>query len=102
MDLAIYAYGITIGFLCSLLGLASLKLFLKNSKSKLISWVIAGSIAGVLGAGIGGIYFSVDVGSVPGVENPIQLASIISCLSGIVFTTVWGLFRGIIFLFLKK
>jgi hypothetical protein len=102
MDLAIYAYGITIGFLSSLLGLVSMKFFLKNSKSKLISWVIAGSITGVLGAGIGGIYFSVDVGSVPGVENPIQLASIISCLSGIVFTIIWGLIRGIIFLFLKK
>ena len=102
MDLAIYAYGISIGFLSSLLGLASMKFILKNSKPVTIQWIFAGIIAGVLGAVIGGIYFLVDVGSVPGVESPIQMASVISCLSGIFFTTVWGFFRGIFYLILKK
>lgn len=102
MDLAIYAYGISIGFLCSLLGLASRKFILKNSKPITIQWILSGIIAGVLGAVIGGVYFSVDVGSVPGVENPVQLASIISCLSGIALTIIWGFFRGIFYLFLKK
>jgi hypothetical protein len=102
MDLAIYAYGISIGFLSSILGLASLKFTLKKSKSLVLQWILAGVVAGVLGGGIGGIYFSVDVGSVPGVENPIQLAAFTSCLSGILFTILWGFFRGIFYLILKK
>ena len=102
MDLAIYAYGISIGFLSSLLGIGAMKFILKNSKSVTIQWIYAGLLAGVLGGVFGGIYFSVDVGSVPGVESPIQMASIISCLSGIFFTIVWGFFRGIFYLILKK
>jgi hypothetical protein len=102
MDLAIYAYGISIGFLSSLLGLASMKFILKHSTSVTTQWISAGVIAAVLGGGIGGIYFSVDVGSVPGVESPILMASIVSSLSGIFFTIVWGFFRGIFYLLLKK
>jgi hypothetical protein len=102
MDLAIYAYGISMGLISSILSILGVHLFFKRSIPLIQKWIYAGILSLGLGSFIGGVYFSLDVGVVPGVENPIALATLVSSCSGVFFTILLGLFRGLIYLLTKK
>ena len=102
MDLAIYAFGITIGFFCSLASVFGIRVFLKNSRSLVMKWIFACVLSFLLGGFVGGVYFSIDVGTIPGVDNSMAMATIVSSCSGAFFTSTLGFFRILLYFVLKK
>ncbi len=102
MDLAIFAYGISMGLISSILSILGIHFFIKKSMSSLKKWTLAGFLSLGLGGILGGVYFSLDVGDVPGVENPVGLAFLVSSFSSAFFTLGIGVLRGLFSILFKK